>query len=381
MRFDWTEEQSRFRAELRDYATAAEATSGRGVDLRDVASDDSLVFASEFTRGLAQRGWLAPHWPVEHGGNDDSWQHIILGEELWARGEPRGPQYMNVNWVAPLIMMAGTEAQKEEHLNRIRNADVIWCQGFSEPEAGSDLAALRTTGRRDGDEYIVDGQKIWTSYAHVADFCFLLVRTRTDVPNNQGITILLVPMDTPGIEVREIEGLAGPHQFHEVFFTDVRVPVEHRLGEENRGWELVRRGLAYERVGSPRYAAATVELDRLVDWARERDQLDDPAVLLALGTARAACDAARMLTYRAIDDRAKGIDAGSNANVARVAMVRAERAVAAAATRIQGPYGLVRDTIADRQWLSAKVAGIASGAYEIQLALIAGGGLGLARDR
>jgi alkylation response protein AidB-like acyl-CoA dehydrogenase len=284
---------------------------------------------------------------------------------------------MNVNWVAPLIMMAGTAAQKDEHLTRIRNGDVLWCQGFSEPEAGSDLASLRTSARREGDEYVVDGQKIWTSYAHVADYCFLLTRTRTDGPNNQGITILLVPMDTPGIEVREIVGLAGAHQFHEVFFTDVRVPVANRLGEENLGWHLVRRGLAYERVGSPRYAAATVELDRLVDWARERELLDDASVLRALGQARTACDAAQILTYRAIDDRAKGVEAGSNANVARVAMVRAERAVAAAAAHIQGPYGLVRETVADRQQLSAKVAGIASGAYEIQLTLIASLGLRL----
>jgi alkylation response protein AidB-like acyl-CoA dehydrogenase len=377
MRFDWTDEQITFREELRAYTMEMTGAEVRGVDLRDVASDDSLEFAKAFTRGLAERGWLAPHWPVEYGGRDDSWQHIILGEELWARGEPRGPQYMNVNWVAPLIMMAGTAEQKQEHLTRIRNGDVLWCQGFSEPEAGSDLASLRTGARREGDVYVVDGQKIWTSYAHVADFCFLLTRTSTDGPNNQGITILLVPMDSPGIEVREIVGLAGAHQFHEVFFTDVRVPVANRLGEENLGWHLVRRGLAYERVGSPRYAAATLELDRLAEWARERELLDDAGTLRALGDARTACDAAKILTYRAIDDRSKGIDSGSNANVARVAMVRAERAVAAAAAQIQGLHGLAKETVADRQWLSAKVAGIASGAYEIQLTLIASNGLRL----
>jgi alkylation response protein AidB-like acyl-CoA dehydrogenase len=370
MRFDWSEEQQRFRSDLRNYVAENQPTSRVG-DIRNVASEDHLDHARMFVRGLAERGWLAPHWPEQYGGHDDAWRHIILGEELWSCGEPRGPQYMNVNWVAPMIMEAGTQEQKDYHLARIRDGDVIWCQGFSEPEAGSDLTALRTRARREGDDYIVNGQKIWTSYAHVANFCFLLVRTDPDARPNAGISILLAPMDTPGIEVREIPALAGQHQFHEVFFSDVRLPVSALLGQENRGWPLVRKLLTFERVGSPRYASSALELDRLAEWARDNGRLSDPAVQRELGEARTACEAARILTYRAVDERQKGMPPGGIAYTARAAMVHAERAVAKAATTVMGPYGLVADSVADRQLASSMTAGIASGAYEIQLNLVA----------
>jgi alkylation response protein AidB-like acyl-CoA dehydrogenase len=370
LRFDWSEEQEEFRRSLRALVADAQGDAHEG-DIREVASDDHLEFARDFVLALAERGWLAPHWPEEYGGYSDAWRHIILGEELWSRGEPRGPQYMNVNWVAPMIMEAGTQEQKDYHLDRIRRGDVLWCQGFSEPEAGSDLSSLRTQARREGDEYVINGQKIWTSYAHVANFCFLLARTDPEARPNAGISILLVPMDTPGIEVREIPALAGAHQFHEVFFTDVHVPTSALLGRENGGWELVRKLLTFERVGAPRYASSALELDRLAAWAIEHARFDDAEVQRELGEARAACEAARMLTYRVIDERQKGMPPGGNAYAARAAMVDAERAVSSAASAVMGAHGLVSNSIADRQLASAQIAGVASGAYEIQLNLIA----------
>jgi alkylation response protein AidB-like acyl-CoA dehydrogenase len=379
MRFDWSEEQTQFRSELRRYV-GENGNRARAGDIRQLASDDQVAHAASFVRGLADRGWLAPHWPEKYGGYDDHWRHIILGEEMWSQGEPRGPQYMSVNWVAPMIMEAGTEEQKEYHLARIRDGNVIWCQGFSEPEAGSDLKALRTRARRDGGEYVVNGQKIWTSYAHIANFCFLLVKTDPEARANAGVSILLMPMDTPGIEVREIPALAGSHQFHEVFFTDVRVPVSALLGKENGGWALVRKLLTFERVGSPRYAAAAVELDRLADWAGQHERMADPAVRRHLGEAHTACEAARVLTYRAIDERQKGMPPGGVAYTARAAMVCAERAVAKAAVTIMGPAGVVADSVAERQVASALTAGLAAGAYEIQLNLIARLSLSLPRN-
>jgi alkylation response protein AidB-like acyl-CoA dehydrogenase len=375
MDFDWTPDQLAFRAELSAFAD--EVLPDRATDPRRISSEEGLELSKWFVRALAERGWLAPHWPAEHGGRDDTFQHIILGEEMWSRGEPRGPQYMNVNWIAPLILAVGSEEQKAYHLPRIRSGDALWCQGFSEPEAGSDLASLQTRAVRDGDEYVIDGQKIWTSYAHVADHCFLLARTGPPGGRHEGISVFLVPMDTPGIEVREIPALAGEHQFHEVFFTDVHVPASCMLGTENHGWTLVRQLLTYERVGSPRYAAAALVLEELAAWATERGLLGDDGVAAALGRARTACEAARILTYRAMDERAKGLPPGGIAYTARAAMVEAERVVAAVAAEVMGPAALHEDSIFERQFNSSLTAGVAAGTYEVQLGLIARLCLGL----
>ncbi|UGS34827.1 acyl-CoA dehydrogenase family protein [Capillimicrobium parvum] len=378
MNFDWSPEQVAFRAELGAFADSV-LPEHRAADPRHISSAEGVELSKWFVRELSDRGWLAPHWPQEFGGLDDTWRHIILGEEMWSRGEPRGPQYMNVNWIAPLILLAGTDEQKAQHLPRIRAGDVFWCQGFSEPEAGSDLASLRTRAVRDGDEYVIDGQKIWTSYAHVADFCFLLARTGPAGGRHDGISVFLLPMDRPGIEVREIPALAGEHQFHEVFLTDVRVPASCLLGEEGKGWRLVRQLLTYERVGSPRYAAAALALDELAVWARVNGVLDDPVVLRALGRARASCEVARLLTYRAMDDRAKRLPPGGPAYTARAAMVRAERDVATAAAATLGQSALEEDSIYERQLNSSMTAGVATGTYEVQLNLIARLCLGLPR--
>ena len=211
---------------------------------------------------------------------------------MWARGEPRGAQYMNVNWIGPAIMHYGSEEQKQQHLTRISGGDVLWCQGFSEPEAGSDLVALRTLALRDGDDYVVYGSKIWTSYANHAEFCFLLVRTDPESQRHRGISVLLMPMNLPGVEIREIPAVVGERYFHEVFLTDVRVPASCRLGPEGEGWSVVSYALQYERVGAARYARAALTLDRLAAHAKTRGWLDDPRVLERLGEVRAMVDAA-----------------------------------------------------------------------------------------
>ena len=173
---------------------------------------------------------------------------------MWAHHEPRGAQYMGVNWVGPTIMRHGTPAQQAQHLPAIARGEVIWCQGFSEPNAGSDLASLRTAARPDGDGWLVSGQKIWTSYATMAQWCFLLARTSRGEKKQQGLTIFLVPMSAPGIEVRPIPCMIGPHHLNEVFFDDVRVTEADVLGEVDQGWQVVQEVLAFERVGIARYA-------------------------------------------------------------------------------------------------------------------------------
>jgi len=366
--FGWSDEDVRFRRDVTAFIDG-ELSS---IDLLPGAGpggDEHVLLSRRFCKAMAENGWLTPGWPTEYGGGGaTAWQHIIMSEELWRRGEPRGPQYMNVNWVGPAIMRYGTEEQKRFHLSRISAGDAFWCQGFSEPDAGTDLAALRTKAVRDGDDYVINGQKIWTSYANVAEYCFLLVRTDPIAKAHHGITILLVPMSTPGIEVRDIPAIVGEHIFHEVFFEDVRVPQSCRLGPEQEGWSIIRELLAHERVGAPKYARAQWILDRLAEMAADSGQ-DTAEIRRKLGDAYASTEAARLLSYRAIDERAKDVEPTAVAYPARAAIVRADRAVADVAMEIAGTEALSNGLV-DDQFHTAFTAGVATGTYEVQLELI-----------
>jgi alkylation response protein AidB-like acyl-CoA dehydrogenase len=290
---------------------------------------------------------------------------------------------MNVNWIGPTIMSYGSEEQKRLHLPRISRGDVLWCQGFSEPQAGSDLVALRTLALRDGDAYVVNGSKIWTSYANHAEFCFLVVRTDPESKRHRGISVLLMPMDLPGVEIREIPSVVGERYFHEVFLTDVRVPVSCRLGPEHEGWSVVTHALQFERVGAARYARAALTLDGLVERLRARDggaALEDPTVQEKLAEARAICEAARMLSYRVIDLRAHGGPPSADSNVARVAGTLADRVVGELALELFGPDAFEYGSFADSNFRLAMTAGVAVGATEVQLNLIAQRFLGLPQE-
>jgi len=246
MDFDFSPEDEAFRAELRAFLDDELPEWWKTVFVDD---ERAMPFTREFCHQLAARGWLTLSWPAEHGGADGSvWQQAVVREEMWAAGEPRGPQYMNLNYIGPLIMRFGTPEQQARHLPRMAAGDVLWCQGFSEPEAGSDLASLKTRAVRDGDHYVVNGQKIWNSYADApADHCLLLARTNTEVKKQLGISMFLVDMRTPGITVRPIPSMAGKSEFSEIFFDDAAIPVTDRLGDEDQGWTLVGEGLAFER--------------------------------------------------------------------------------------------------------------------------------------
>jgi alkylation response protein AidB-like acyl-CoA dehydrogenase len=382
MEFGWSQQDEAFRQELEAFLDRTLPDDWAEMSRDGPGSDTQAAFSREFCRRLAEQGWLTQHWPAEYGGRDAApWRHAILSERLWAMGEPRGAQYMNVNWIGPAIMEHGSDEQKAHHLPLISSGQVLWCQGFSEPEAGSDLAALRTAAVRVGDEYVVNGSKIWTSYANHANYCFLLVRTDPDSTRHRGISVLLVPMETPGIEVREIPSIVGDRYFHEVFFTDVRVPVSCRLGPEHEGWGVVTDALAYERVGAARYASAARAIDRLAEHARERGMLDEPRIQERLGEARAMCEAGRVLAYRVIDRRARGHGPTADFNVARVAGTRADNAIAELALEIFGADAFEYGTLADANFRLAITAGVAVGATEIQLNLIAARFLGLPRER
>ncbi len=367
MDFDWNDEQRAFRATVRAFlddnlpADWEEIAHGPG-------SEAQTVFSKRFCGALAEAGLLVPHWPERWGGRDaDPWTAFILAEEMWAAGEPRGGQYMNVNWIGPTLMRFGSEEQQARYIPPMARGETLWCQGFSEPEAGSDLASLRTRADLHGGRYRVNGQKIWTSYAGHADTCFLLARTSQ---GKGGISIFLLPMETPGITVRQIPSIIGEGDIHEVFFDDVEVPVSAMLGGEGQAWTIVREALSLERVGIPRFALASRMLHRAVDRLRAEGRFGAGAFEQA-ARAHAACEAARLGSYEIIDQRCQGKVPGPEASAARFGTVNAERLVAEFVVEHVPDALAGGDAMLMAHHQRGIVAGIASGAAEIQLNLIA----------
>jgi alkylation response protein AidB-like acyl-CoA dehydrogenase len=382
--FAFSQEEQAFRDELRAFLDDELPDWWCGMFVDD---ERAIPLTREVCRKLAERGWLTMAWPPEHGGQGASpWMETILREEMWAHEEPRGPQYMNLNYIGPLVMRFGTAAQQAKFLPPMARGEVIWCQGFSEPDAGSDLASLRTTACDRGDHFVVNGQKIWTSYADApAQWCLLLARTDPDAPRHEGISVLLVDMATPGITIRPIGTMAGPHEFNEVFFDDVVVPRAHLLGGQNRGWEVIVIGLTFERVGIARYARAGAVLERLVEHANETGRAADPRIRERLGGLRARYEAAKLLWYRAVSKQAAGEVPTVEASIARLHSTLLEQDVGHAGLELLGPAGLLRasDPWAalrgeiHRLWVRNIPTTVAAGTLEVQKNVVARRGLGL----
>ena len=367
MDFDWNTEQQDFRSTVRAFLEAnlpdnwEELAHGPG-------SKAQTLFSREFCGALADAGLLVPHWPARWGGRDaDPWIAFILAEEMWAAGEPRGGQYMNVNWIGPTLMRYGSQEQQARYIPPMARGATLWCQGFSEPEAGSDLASLRTRADRHGDVYRINGQKIWTSYAGHADTCFLLARTSA---GKGGISIFLLPMDTPGITVRQIPSIIGEGDIHEVFFDDVEVPESARLGEEGQAWDIVRVSLSLERVGIPRFALASRMLHRAVALLKKADRFGPDAAAQA-ARAHAACEVSRLYSYSIIDQRVHGQATSPEASAGRFSTVNCERLVTEFVVEHVPDALAGGDPMLLAHHQRGIVAGIASGAAEIQLNLIA----------
>ena len=367
MDFDWTPDDVEYRAQLRGFLREALGADWKGYG--GLPPAEYKAAAGAFCRKMAERGYLTQNWPREYGGGDaPAWRAAILSEEIGSpHGEPRGSQYMNVNWIGPAIMQFGSPEQKAYFLPRISAGDITFSQGFSEPDAGSDLASLRTRAVRDGDDYVVNGEKIWTSHTAIAEWLFLLTRTDPAEKRSKGITVLLVPMDTPGLKINKVAGFVGESAFSNPVFTDMRVPVANRLGPENGGWAVVRYALAFERIGVAHYRHAENQLNQLAREAHARDLMDDPAVLAKLGEAWEAVEAARLLYYRVVDLRDHGSGPTADSNIARVAGTRAYQIVAEAADLVLAEHSLGG---AGRSRFNL-TAGITSGATEIQLDQIA----------
>jgi alkylation response protein AidB-like acyl-CoA dehydrogenase len=285
--FSYPPEVENFRAELRDWLSANltdQLIADRRPSGRDEAAFERL---RTWNRTMADAGWAAVSWPREYGGRGATvLEQLVYTEETTRARAPLPLNVIGLNNIAPAIMQYGTESQKLTLLPRMMRADDIWCQGMSEPEAGSDLAALRTRAVRDGEHFVVNGQKIWTSLGHRAQWCQLYVRTDPEAPKHKGISCLIVDMTLPGIEVRPLVTLNGDADFAEIFFHDVRVPVSALLGPLNGGWGVATTTLSHERAGAARlYAEMQVRLDELVaDLAADAGgALDDPVTLRRLG--------------------------------------------------------------------------------------------------
>ncbi|WP_336487000.1 acyl-CoA dehydrogenase family protein [Methylobacterium nigriterrae] len=263
----FTPEESAFRAEVRSFFRTeipaeirAKVSEGRPLARADYVTSQRILNA---------RGWAVPHWPREWGGQDwDPIRRYIFMEELMQAAVPL-PQQFNCFMLGPVIAAFGSEAQKERFLGRAANLDDWWCQGFSEPGAGSDLASLKTRARRDGDQYVVDGQKTWTTLGQHADWIFCLVRTDPEAKKQRGISFLLINMTSPGVSLRPIITIDGRHEVNEVFFDSVRVPAENLVGEENRGWDYAKFLLANERTGIARIGLTKERIARIKRLARE----------------------------------------------------------------------------------------------------------------
>jgi alkylation response protein AidB-like acyl-CoA dehydrogenase len=334
-----------------------------------------LAAAQRFCRVLAERDLLCLSWPKEFGGADASvWEQTVVREEMWAHHEPRGAQYMGVNWVGPIIMRHGTPEQQRRHLPPIAAGEVIWCQGFSEPEAGSDLASLRTHARRDGDGWLINGQKIWTSYAGMAQWCVLAARVGEGA-KHEGITMFLVPMDDPAIQVRPIRTMMGPHHLNEVFFDDLRVTDADVLGEVDAGWSVVQDVMSYERVGIARYARCERLLAAAPDALGQRWETLPGELVARWVRMLTHCRRARLMAYRIVALQDSGRVAPGDAAAYRIAVTRLDQESAEVLMEIaaEAPAG------AQAQWFRAEVedhwrysqaATVSSGSIEMQRILL-----------
>ena len=363
--------------------------TGEDVDIVDTDWERALAF----NKRLAARGWMAPSWPVRFGGQGWSQvQQLLLTEQLVYHRAPAGGRLFGPSMVGPTLMLYGTPEQQAQHLPPILNADVSWCQGFSEPGAGSDLAGLQTRAVRDGDDYVINGQKIWTTNAHHADWMILLARTDPDAPRHRGITYFLVDMKTPGISVRPLINIVGRHEFNEVFFEDVRVPAANVVGEVNRGWYVATTTLDLERSSIAAMANGRRLLDDLIAYTRAttrdgRPLFDDPRVRRTLAEMHIDVEMGRLLSYRVAWLQSRGTVPNVEASQAKLYAAELSQRVAQNGMHVLGLPGALHERsryapVLGRfhtAYLWSVSQTYAGGSVEIQRGIIATRGLGLPR--
>lgn len=390
MDFAFSPEEERFRKDLRTLLSELLPSdwSVRGLAV-PVDSDERNALAEQISRALGERRWLAMAWPEEHGGLDASYlQQYLFNEELAYRDAPGGGG-VGVSSVGPAIMQHGSEEQRSLYLPRIANASDRWCALYSEPGAGSDLASIQTRAVRDGDEYVVNGLKTWVASADRATMGWLAARTDSGAPKHRGLSTFVLPMDTPGVEIRPIENLAGERQLAEVQLHDVRIPIEQLVGPENRGWYHVASTLDFERSGVAAYARGKRHIEGLVQLTKDdlslqerrqqvRYELADRWIELQVGF-----NVAQRIPWM----QTQGISPNHEASVSKVYGAELTQRIAGTGVRLLGLAGLLAPGgeaapgggAFGRHYLTSTGATIEAGTSEIQRNIIAQRGLGLPR--
>ena len=389
MEFQFTREEETFRKDLQEFFKN-EKPEGWDEPQPDIYAEGKME--AQMRDKLGQRGWRTMAWPKEYGGQDASTMMQLIFHEELTYNEGRKIEDQGTDFVGPTIILHGTDEQKQQHLNGISTSEEWWCQGFSEPEAGSDLAGLQTRAVEDGDVYVINGRKIWTSYAHLANWMHILTRTDSDAPKHRGISYFLLDMNTPGISIRPLITMANEHTFNEVTFDDVRVPKENMLGEKNRGWYVAMAALDYERSGVEFPAAARKLLDQLVQYAKEtrvngNTLADDPKVSTRLADRAVDIEISRLLCYRIGWMQSKGMVPNHEASIGKLFGSEMSQRLAQTGMEL---LGLIGQLEGDSKWsvLKGKVENfylncipmtIYSGTSEIQKGIIARRGLELPR--
>ena len=385
MDFAFTPEEEAFRGEVR-------STLQGWLRDRPEGGLEAWQFYRGFIKKLAERGWHTLAWPEEWGGQGaNHMKQVAYNEEIAYIDAPA--MDLGSDRVGPTIMLYGTEEQKQRFLPPIARGEAVWCQGFSEPSSGSDLASLETRAVEDGDTFVINGSKIWTSLAHLAQWMILLVRTDPDAPKHKGISYFLLDMKTPGITIQPLVDMAGRHTFNQVFFDNVRVPRDCLVGELNRGWYVAAATLDFERSGIQRVIGNLRTYEQLLAYAREtkrngRTLIEDPLVRNKLAELKIEFEVGRLLAYRVAWMQGQGLVPNYEASVAKMYGSELAQRLANAGVRILGLGGQLAPGSAwaplqgriQAFYLSAAALTIAAGTSEVQRNIIAGRGLGMPRD-
>jgi alkylation response protein AidB-like acyl-CoA dehydrogenase len=390
MDFRFTEEQDRFRQEIRTFLE--KELPSDWVDYFPVTTADHANHSEngwqvfkDMARKLGKKGWLSLFWPKEYGGQERSYvDNFILREEMARRGSP-GYNAVATRMLAPTFMKYGTEEQKKRHLVPISSGQKFWCESFSEPEAGSDLANLKTKATRDGDYFIINGQKTWCTFANYSDWCFIIARSDPESTRHRGLSIFLIDLSTPGITINPIENMAGEPHFCEIFFDDVRVPVENVLGNIGEGWQVAQTLLSFER-GSIEYPARVESLiERLKHVEVVKNNINHRNTLAELAI---EAEVGRLLNYRIAWMHDNGITTEWHAPMAKLYSTELYKHAADIALELLGLYGQLdsKEILAplhgwfENYYLISFGATIAAGTSEIQRTIIALRGLGMPRS-
>jgi alkylation response protein AidB-like acyl-CoA dehydrogenase len=396
MDFRDTPEEAAFRKEIRDWLERNMPKDWDRSQLTLVPPEDRLELLRDWQRRLHEGGWAGISWPKEYGGRGARLiEQAIFHQEMARAKAPPPINVIGLGMAGPTIIAHGTEEQKRRHLEKILSAEEIWCQGFSEPGAGSDLGSLRSTAVLDGDHYVINGQKVWTSLAHVADWCIFLARTDPTAPKHKGITYLLLDMHTPGIDVRPLTQITGSADFNEMFFTDVHVPRSNVLGEVNDGWRVAMTTLLHERgtLGFALSVGARIALDELIELARTtqrngRPAIEDPLIRQRIAGLHVEVEALKLNNYRALTGFMKTGIPGPEGSISKLVWSEAMQRLADVAIEILGPAGLLESRaenskVATWQYIHLRARGhtIEAGTSEILRNIVAERVLGLPKHK